>query len=160
MKKVDELSALYKMQEATVSNKIEELDDIVNEQKIELEVITKKFVELSNYRGIQHNDTSINTRKTHVRNLTERIKDHECAMYQLVGGLFCNETQAGSLKCAMKDIFGSDYKDVYDLYDEDPDDYTNTSRWDNNPTTLQGNELERRLDKLESRLTCLFDLDK
>jgi hypothetical protein len=68
--------------------------------------------------------------------------------HELLGGLFHNVKQAGSLENAAARLFGT-YEQGFG---DDP------NGWESWPTTRQGFELERRVDELEDKLAQFGEL--
>lgn len=71
-----------------------------------------------------------------------------CELHELLGGLFHNVKQAGSLENAVARLFGTYQGGCGD----DP------NSWETWPTTRQGFELERRVDELEDKLAQFGEL--
>ena len=66
-------------------------------------------------------------------------------VHQLIGGLFNHKTQSGMIDLH-NDVLDGDYSNTDD---------NDTSRWNQYPTTRQGDECEDRVTKLESQIEML-----
>ena len=71
------------------------------------------------------------------------------AVYQLLGGLYNQSTQTGSIHRAIQELRLPD--EVSDSEDEKVE-YKDTSKWENWPTTRQGDENEEELEKQKAEL--------
>jgi uncharacterized coiled-coil protein SlyX len=84
-----------------------------------------------------------------IKLLEEKLENVQEVVYQLLGGLFCGTTQAGTLSLHLGHLFGDKN------YEKKND---NTSKWGNNPTTSQGDSNERRIDALEAQMAAAGEL--
>ena len=80
--------------------------------------------------------------------LKKKVDNLQEVVYQLLGGLFCGTTQAGTLNVHLDRLFGRNSSDKK----------TNTSKWGNNPTTSQGDSNENRIDALEAQMAAAGEL--
>ena len=89
-----------------------------------------------------------------IQQLEKKLENVQDTVYQLLGGLFCGTTQAGTLNTRIGYLFG----------DKQYEKKNNTSKWGNNPTTCQGDSNERRIDALEAQMAAagelLYDMTK
>ena len=87
----------------------------------------------------------------HLENLiseqAEEIKNLKTTLHQLLGGLYCQRTQAGALSRHLQNIG----------YDRDGDIKNNTHQFDYWPTTRQGDVNSTRIENLENKLKSLED---
>ena len=75
--------------------------------------------------------------------LLDQVKRQGDILEQLIAGLFCDDTQ-GNYKQLLFDILQGD-QGFSEMKGVD------SSRWEQNPTTVQGDDLERRVLALEKR---------
>jgi len=80
-----------------------------------------------------------------IEKLEEKLERVHSVVYQLLGGLYCHETQSDALDGNIDVLFNTK------TTPEVPD----TSEWGGYPTTRQGDECERRLAVLEEELAVL-----
>jgi hypothetical protein len=84
-----------------------------------------------------------------ISKLTNEIDNIKQVVYQLVGGLFCQETQKGMIYDYINTLYEKEIPDT------DTDTHTDTHYWEDFPTTRQGDDCERRIAVLESQLQML-----
>ena len=97
----------------------------------------------------QSNSTEMDQLKQTVAKQAEQIDRLTSELHELLGGLFHNIKQAGTLSHNVSMLFGT--RDSGD-FEDDP------NSWESWPTTRQGFELERRVDELEDRLAQFGEL--
>jgi len=97
----------------------------------------------------QSYSTEMDQLKQTVAEQAEQIERLTSEFHQILGGLFHNIKQAGTLSNSVSRLFG-----VSDLggFVDDP------NSWESWPTTRQGFALERRVDELEDRLAQFGEL--
>jgi len=94
-------------------------------------------------------EKTIEEQASKIKALEEKVEGIHQVVYQLLGGLYNQETQSGTL---------DDYCDV--LFTEKPKSYENdTSIWTQYPTTRQGDSNEERIEKLEKQLNSILQAD-
>jgi len=78
------------------------------------------------------------------------------AVYQLLGGLYNQSTQAATIDRAIQQLRSRELDSESDTEDSDSEDekveYKDTSKWENWPTTRQGDENEEELEKQKAEL--------
>ena len=92
--------------------------------------------------------TEVEKLKQIIERQEKQIARITCELHELLGGLFHNVKQAGSLENAVARLFGTYQGGCGD----DP------NGWESWPTTRQGFELERRVDELEDKLAQFGEL--
>ena len=92
--------------------------------------------------------TEVEKLKQIIERQEKQIARITCELHELLGGLFHNVKQAGSLENAVARLFGTYQGGCGD----DP------NSWESWPTTRQGFELERRVDELEDKLAQFGEL--
>jgi hypothetical protein len=84
-----------------------------------------------------------------IKDMQEQIKNINKVVYDLVGGLFCQDTQLETQNLHLKCLFpGISFRSQQD-----------TNRWKNFPTTRQGDECESRIAALESTIKEMTNFD-
>jgi len=91
-------------------------------------------------------ENKVNAQALTIEKLEEKLERVHSVVYQLLGGLYCHETQSQSLDGNIDVLFNTQT-----ATEEVPD----TSEWGGYPTTRQGDECERRLAVLEQELAAL-----
>lgn len=97
----------------------------------------------------QSYSTEIDQLKQIVLEQAKQIDRLTAELHELLGGLFHNVKQAGSLSHNVSRLFGT--RDT-EGFEDDP------NSWETWPTTRQGYALERRVDELEDKLAQFGDL--
>ena len=87
------------------------------------------------------------------RVLENRIDNIQQVLYQLIGGLFCENTQRNILEVHKNVLFS---EGMLPIITEDEVEDTNV--WGLNPTTRQGDSNEQRIQTIEERLRNISDL--
>ena len=82
--------------------------------------------------------------KETVEELTNKIDGVHNVVYQLIGGLFCQQNQSEMIDSHLSVLYGRSGKAV------------NCSNW---PTTRQGDENQERIEKLEETLKTILEFD-
>jgi hypothetical protein len=84
-----------------------------------------------------------------IKDMQEQIKNINKVVYDLVGGLFCQDTQTETQNLHLKCLFpGISFRPQQD-----------TNKWKNFPTTRQGDECESRIAALESTIKEMTNFD-
>lgn len=91
-------------------------------------------------------ENKVNAQALTIEKLEDKLERVHSVVYQLLGGLYCHETQSQSLDGNIDVLFNTQT-----ATEEVPD----TSEWTSYPTTRQGDECERRLAVLEQELAAL-----
>jgi len=87
-----------------------------------------------------------------IKVLEDKVQGIHNVVYNLLGGLFNQETQRATLTNYLRELFPSiEEKISY----ENPD----TSEWATWPTTRQGDDNERRIFDLEEQMKCVYQND-
>jgi len=79
---------------------------------------------------------------------SKKIKNIENVVYQLLGGLFNQSTQENTLEFYLDALDDR----IHTMYDQDK------CKWEDTPTTRQGDYCEKRIKKLEKELNTLKEL--
>ena len=87
----------------------------------------------------------LSDQQVQINKLEEHVSNLQSTCYQIVGGLFCHETQDEELSEFQKMIFG-------DGYPARP----TTNKWTFHPTTRQGDACEERITALEDQIERLL----
>lgn len=95
---------------------------------------------------VEAQQKQIEAQQKQIEELTRITSRVEGEVYQLFGGLFNQTTQRGTLNLHIK-MLGVDINEDVSV--------PNTSKWDNWPTTRQGDENERRIEELEKKLATV-----
>jgi hypothetical protein len=90
-------------------------------------------------------ENKVNAQALTIEKLEDKLERVHSVVYQLLGGLYCHETQSQSLDGNIDLLFNTQTRTQV------PD----TSEWTSYPTTRQGDECERRLAVLEQELAAL-----
>ena len=81
-----------------------------------------------------------------IKNLEEKVLGIQSVVYQLVGGLYCPNTQVGSYQVNSNVLFRTEpllqIKNIP----------LNTSKWETSPTTRQGDSNENKINSLELQM--------
>ena len=105
---------------------------------------------MMNNSQIVHNclflETKIEEQAATIKSLTEKLERLHSVVYQLVGGLYCHNSQTQTLNDHLHFLYPENYDERSRF--EEPDD----SKWKKFPTTRQGDECERRIEDLEKSL--------
>ena len=91
-------------------------------------------------------ENKVNAQALTIEKLEDKLERVHSVVYQLLGGLYCHETQSQTLDGNIDVLFNTQT-----ATEEVPD----TSEWTSYPTTRQGDECERRLAVLEQELAAL-----
>ena len=86
-----------------------------------------------------------------IKNLSEKLENVHQVVYQLIGGLFNQKNQSGTLSAHFNVLFKGSL--------EDDENYDDTGNWKNWPTTRQGDENERRIESLEQTVRDMLTFD-
>lgn len=89
----------------------------------------------------RHLEKLVEEQKNKIQKLEEKIDNMDSVIKQLVGGLFCQTTQEGTLDTHLGVLDGEDLSSK-----SLPE---NTHNWSHWPTTRQGDECEKRISELE-----------
>ena len=84
-----------------------------------------------------------------IKKLENKLEGLHNVVYQLIGGLFNHETQAGIMGLHLGFMGFNNCTSIEH----------NTSKWDISPTTRQGNENERRIESLEQTVRDMLNYD-
>jgi hypothetical protein len=84
-----------------------------------------------------------------IKKLENKLEGLHNVVYQLVGGLFNHQTQAG-IMAIHHHIMG--FNNCASIHND-------TSKWEISPTTLQGDENERRIESLEQTVRDMLNYD-
>ena len=84
-----------------------------------------------------------------IKKLENKLEGLHNVVYQLIGGLFNHETQAGIMGLHLGFMGFNNCTSIEH----------NTSKWDISPTTRQGNENERRIELLEQTVRDMLNFD-
>ena len=90
----------------------------------------------------RHLENLIEKQNKKIHDLENKIDSIDCVLRQLIGGLYCQQTQSGIYELHNRILNGNGDGDNKPL----PDD---THSWKCWPTTRQGDACEKRIDKLE-----------
>ena len=93
--------------------------------------------------------TEVEKLKQIIERQEKQIARITCELHELLGGLFHNVKQAGSLSHNVSMLFGTRDSEGFE---DDP------NSWESWPTTRQGFELERRVNELEDKLAQFGEL--
>ena len=88
-----------------------------------------------------------------INNLSEKLENVHQVVYQLLGGLFNQETQSNSLQHHIDVLYSE--KRIRRSRFQEPD----FSKWENYPTTRQGDDSERRIEALEQQVKSMLIFD-
>jgi hypothetical protein len=131
-------------------------DDITCNQPYKLQIARNEYwILLKNKSPVQrtmmnihqvvengrHLENLIEEQNNKIQKLEEKIDSMDSVIKQLIGGLFCQSTQEGSLDTHLGVLDGEDLSSK-----TLPEDTHNWSHW---PTTRQGDECEKRISELE-----------
>lgn len=94
---------------------------------------------------IKKQTETISSNKIEIENLKKKIDGLTCVVQQLIGGLFNQNEQTGTINFHL---------DVLDCKDKKSE-LNNTSEWNDYPTTRQGDECERKIIELEKKMENL-----
>ena len=97
----------------------------------------------------QSYSTEMDQLKLTVAEQAKQIDRLTAQLHELLGGLFHNVKQAGSLSHNVSMLFGTHNSEGFE---DDP------NSWETWPTTRQGFELEHRVDELEDKLAQFGEL--
>lgn len=89
----------------------------------------------------RHLESLVEEQKNKIQKLEEKMANMDSVIKQLVGGLFCQSTQEGTLDTHLGVLDGEDLSSK-----TLPE---NTHNWGHWPTTRQGDECEKRISELE-----------
>jgi hypothetical protein len=89
----------------------------------------------------RHLENLVEEQKNKIQKLEEKIDNMDSVIKQLVGGLFCQTTQEGTLDTHLGVLDGEDLSSK-----QMPE---NTHKWSHWPTTRQGDDCEKRISALE-----------
>lgn len=87
-----------------------------------------------------------------VKELEDKLEGTQLAVYQLLVGLFNEETQNNQLRRELNTLFSDENRYKYQAKHD-------TSRWSVFPTTRQGDECEARINALEEQIKALTTFD-
>jgi hypothetical protein len=100
-------------------------------------------------KKIKDQDETIKDQDETIKDMQEEIKSINKVVYDLIGGLFCQDTQRATQNSHLKHLFPQ----VSFRPDKD------TNKWKNYPTTRQGDECESRIDALEAIIKEITNFD-
>jgi hypothetical protein len=100
-------------------------------------------------KKVEHQAVQLEEQAADIRALTEKLNGVHHAVYQLLGGLYCQKNQSRTLNDMLEYLFPENSRSRF----EEPDD----SKWDMWPTTRQGDDCERRIEELEQDLDAAID---
>ena len=89
----------------------------------------------------RHLENLVEEQKNKIQKLEEKMNNMDSVIKQLVGGLFCQSTQEGTLDTHLGVLDGEDFSSK-----QMPE---NTHNWSHWPTTRQGDDCEKRISALE-----------
>ena len=84
----------------------------------------------------------------------EKIEQNNIVIYNLINGLFNHSNQSRTIIEYTEMIFG-------ELSEEEKEPHvslTNQNKWNNYPTTRQGDENEKRIEQLETKLNTILEI--
>lgn len=92
----------------------------------------------------RHLENLIEEQEDKIKQLERKINGIQNVVYQLVGGLFCQNTQTDIIGIHLANLF--DEKNTKNTYSGDE------NKWGSFPTTRQGDDCERRIEALEKAI--------
>lgn len=100
---------------------------------------------------IEEQANKIQEQEETIEKISHKLECVHNIVYQLLGGLYNQKNQSGTLSANLNVLFnGSLSKDKK---------YENTGKWENWPTTRQGDENERRIESLEKTVRNMLSFD-
>lgn len=96
----------------------------------------------------RHLESLVEEQKNKIQKLEEKMANMDSVIKQLVGGLFCQSTQEGTLDTHLGVLDGENFSSK-----PLPE---NTHKWTHWPTTRQGDDCEKRIENLEDDMRSLL----
>jgi len=137
-----------------LEGKVEQQQAFIESLEEKMEWIERKA---DNYRYLEYEveeqQNTIGTLKSTITALENKLDGVHQVVYQLLGGLFNNETQEGILNTHLSIMFPKNASIQKDASKSD------ISKWELSPTTHQGDYCEARIKALEARLNEMTTFD-
>jgi len=100
-------------------------------------------------RKVEEQQEKLEEQAATIKQLQENVEGVRNVVYQLLGGLYCQNTQTQMIDVQLAAL----YPDRNDLASRNDDSsQEDSSKWDVWPTTRQGDYCERRIEELEKKL--------
>jgi hypothetical protein len=99
----------------------------------------------------RHLEKLLGEQNNKIQELERKIDNMDKVIVQLIGGLFCQSTQQGVLDNHLRVLDGEGFSQ-----EELPE---NTHNWSHWPTTRQGDDCEKRIEKLEDTMRIMLQFE-
>jgi hypothetical protein len=141
-------------------------DDIASNQPYKLQISrTEYWICLKNKNPVQytmmnihqvvensrHLEKLVEEQNNKIQKLEEKIDNMDSVIKQFVGGLYCQRTQQGILENFLRVLDGEGFSQ-----EPLPEDTHNWTHW---PTTRQGDDCEKRIEKLEDTMRIMLQFE-
>lgn len=102
----------------------------------------------------------LNEKVTHLENMLEKqskqITNQNHVIYCLIGGLFNPSTQGKTIASHLELLFEDFTREDKEYYLRN--EFNQYNKWDILPTTRQGDENEKRIEQLETKLNTILEI--